>query len=535
MSLDLTKYKEIGTPLGDEINNDSQVFKVFNEEENKYYALKKILIKQPEDLINIKKEVEIMSEFNSKNIVKYYGSSKINNIFYILMEYIEGQNLRQFINDFEKKHPHECFDETIIYKIITQICSIIELIHRKNIIHRDLKPQNIIINKNIEIKIIDFGISKKFENNKIIEVTENRAGTYRYRAPEITNKKEYNKKSDIYPIGCIMYDLFFLSDYYSDKFEKIKKIDADYSPEWQTLMDNMLQAKNAQRFDINEVIDFINKNFQKEKIFIKDFNRKYGFQISDTNMEKISIQYIYTRSEALTLLSDLSFNQLKELCLVGNGISNINALKNINTDKLEILDLFRNEISDIKIFNEVKLNKLKLLNLGQNRISDINLLEFAKFNELTELNLSWNDISDINIKENVKFNKLEILDLSYNNISNIDFIEKLNFFKLKKLDLSGNKKFDNNKLKEKTNTPIYTNIELNSKDNHQFNSFKIEVLFEVISKIDNIFQFEDILDLINIKKIKKKSDVHYKGYCSLLKKIFETITKKEINSLKNKI
>ena len=68
-------------------------------------------------------------------------------------------------------------------------------------------------------------------------------------------------------------------------------------------------------------------------------------------MEKISIQYIYTRSEALTLLSDLSFNQLKELCLVGNGISNINALKNINTDKLEILDLFRNEISDIKIFN----------------------------------------------------------------------------------------------------------------------------------------------------------------------------------------
>ena len=527
MSLDLKKYKEIGV-LGE--GDNTQVFKVFNEEENKYYALKKILIVNPEDFIKIKNEVEIFSQFNSKKIVKYYGSTKIDNNFYILMEYVEGQSLEEFIKDYKDKAQY--LDEVIIYKIIAQICSAVELIHSKDIVHRDLKPLNIIINKNNEIKIIDFGISKKIEKNINFKITKNQAGSHRYYAPEIEEDGKFNKKSDIYSFGLIMYNLFTLSHYNSKNCSI--EISNFYCPEWQELMKNMLLQAYDKRFDIEEVIDFINKNLLKEKIFIKDFNTNYGLQIADINVEKISIKYIYIQHQAITLLSSIAFSQLKELSLVGNGITNINALKNINTDKLEILNLFSNEISDIKVFNEVKLNKLKILNLGQNRISDINLLVFTKFNELTELNLSRNEISDINILENVKFNKLEILDLSYNNISNTYFLEKMSFQGLKKLDLSYNKIKDNNILREQTNIPIYINMEFNSKDTPQSDSFKIlEFLFEMIEKIDNIFQFEDILDLINIAAIKKKTYGRGKGYFFLLKKVFETITKKQINSLKD--
>ena len=140
---------------------------------------------------NIKNEANILSKFNCDNIVKYYDSDLVKDKFYILMEYCDGQNLRDFIN----KNNNELIEENILYNIIKKICLGIKEIHGKNIIHRDLKPENIFINDNMNIKIGDFGISK--QSNNTYALTTKKVASINYASPEIL-KKEYIMKNRIY-------------------------------------------------------------------------------------------------------------------------------------------------------------------------------------------------------------------------------------------------------------------------------------------------------------------------------------------------
>ena len=92
------------------------------------------------------------------------------------------------------------------------------------IVHRDLKPENIFMNKNMNIKIGDFGISKQLSSYKTHTLTKKKLGSEYYAAPEILIKGIYNEKSDIYSLGCIIYELFNLNIYYKDLiWRKIKK------------------------------------------------------------------------------------------------------------------------------------------------------------------------------------------------------------------------------------------------------------------------------------------------------------------------
>ena len=164
------KFEEIK-----ELGNDGfgRVIKVLNKLDNKYYALKEILIREEteNDIKNYQKEADILSKFNCENIVKYYDSFNENEKFYILMEYCDGQNLKEFIN----KNNDAKIEENILYNIIIQICLGIKEIHKMKIIHRDLKPENIFINENMNIKIGDFGISKQL--NKEYSITINKLGS----------------------------------------------------------------------------------------------------------------------------------------------------------------------------------------------------------------------------------------------------------------------------------------------------------------------------------------------------------------------
>ena len=149
------------------------------------------------------------------------------------MEYCNGKNLRSFID----KNMNNCtlIQENILSNIISQLCTGIKEIHNKKIIHRDLKPENIFLNDDMNIKIGDFGISKQLDSFKTHIITKNRAGTDYYIAPEIINDGTFNEKSDIYSLGCIIYELFTLNIYYKNKFmDKIKKIDSSiYNNKWQ--------------------------------------------------------------------------------------------------------------------------------------------------------------------------------------------------------------------------------------------------------------------------------------------------------------
>ena len=201
-----------------------KVVQVLSKSGNQPYAIKVIPIKgeSKEKIKAFHKEADILSKFNCNNIVKYYDSSKDGNNIYILMELCNGKNLRSFID----KNMNDCtlIQENILSNIISQLCHGIKEIHDKKIIHRDLKPDNIFINNDMVIKIGDFGISKQFNSYKTYTLTTKKLGTEYYAAPEIIDDGAYNEKSDIWSLGCIIYELFNLSIYYNDKFmNEIKK------------------------------------------------------------------------------------------------------------------------------------------------------------------------------------------------------------------------------------------------------------------------------------------------------------------------
>ena len=154
-----------------------RVIKVLNKSDNKYYAIKEIETKdnKKEIIKEFENEVNILSKFDCNNIIKYYDSCRYayKNKFCILMEYCEGQNLKDFINKYRNKN--ELIDDKILYTIIKKLCICIKEIHNKKIIHRDLKPENIFINDNMDIKIGDFGISKLFSSNKAYYETKDKA------------------------------------------------------------------------------------------------------------------------------------------------------------------------------------------------------------------------------------------------------------------------------------------------------------------------------------------------------------------------
>ena len=133
--------------------------------------------------------------FNILNHLK-----KIDN-FYIVMEYCDKGDLNSFIK--ERKEQNNFLPEDEIWKIFIQISIGIGLIHQNKIIHRDLKPLNIFLTIKGGKKIGDFGVSKLLKNQKKANTF---VGTLYYISPEMINNS-YDYKSDIWSLGCILYEL----------------------------------------------------------------------------------------------------------------------------------------------------------------------------------------------------------------------------------------------------------------------------------------------------------------------------------------
>ena len=124
------------------------------------------------------------------------------------------------------------------------------------------------MNENKDIKIGDFGISKQYNPNKEYTNTIFKVGSVKYMAPEILINGKYNLKSDMYSLGCIIYELFNLSKYYDDKeLNQIKTIDSNiYNYKWQKIINSLLQRDYNKRMNINEICDILNEMVYKNII-----------------------------------------------------------------------------------------------------------------------------------------------------------------------------------------------------------------------------------------------------------------------------
>ena len=167
------------------------------------YAMKelsksKIKINKQEE--HSKSERDLMIELTSPFIVNIKFAFQDETKLYIVSEFLQGGDMF-----YHMHHSTINFTESTVKFYIIELILAIEFLHENNVIYRDLKPENILMNSEGHIKISDFGLSKKLENQKDKAYTL--CGTLQYLAPEILKNKGYDKSVDWWSLGCIYYEM----------------------------------------------------------------------------------------------------------------------------------------------------------------------------------------------------------------------------------------------------------------------------------------------------------------------------------------
>ncbi|WP_394185536.1 Stk1 family PASTA domain-containing Ser/Thr kinase [Metabacillus halosaccharovorans] len=147
-----------------------------------------------------RREAQSATSLAHPNIVSIYDVGEEDGIYYIVMEYVEGQTLKQYIQQFAPVHPRKAVS------IMVQIASAIQHAHDNQIIHRDIKPHNILIDHHGNVKVTDFGIAMALSATTITQ-TNSVLGSVHYLSPEQARGGLANKKSDIYSIGIVFFEL----------------------------------------------------------------------------------------------------------------------------------------------------------------------------------------------------------------------------------------------------------------------------------------------------------------------------------------
>lgn len=166
------------------------------------------------------REITILRELQHPNIIELKDVICNNNKLYLLFEFAE-YDLRKYLEEFE----HKILEEETIKSFLYQILDALAYCHSKKIIHRDLKPQNILLTKNLKIKIGDFGLARVFSIP--IRPYTKEVLTLWYRAPELLlGINEYSTPVDIWSVGCIFAELVIKKPLFKGdcEFEQIMKI-----------------------------------------------------------------------------------------------------------------------------------------------------------------------------------------------------------------------------------------------------------------------------------------------------------------------
>lgn len=180
-----------------------RVYKATDKELNTSVAIKVIRPKYSSDwgFINrFKKETLLARSISHDNVIRIHDIGDIEDVKYISMDYIDGENLKELIRTSGK------FSVETAIKITRQICEALKAAHTKGIVHRDLKPQNIMVDKSGRSYVMDFGLAqaKRVQDERMAGAIY---GTPQYTSPEQAKGEEADERSDIYAVGAILYEM----------------------------------------------------------------------------------------------------------------------------------------------------------------------------------------------------------------------------------------------------------------------------------------------------------------------------------------
>ena len=411
--------------------------------------LEKSKIKTNEELERINQEINSLKEINHLNIIDLYEILEDEKNYYLILEYMTGGELFSYIIKNER------LNEEITSYFLYQIIKGIQIMHEKKICHRDLKPENILLdNENQIIKISDFGLSKKYNNNLL----STQCGSICYTSPEIIKGLKYNGlKSDIWSCGILLFAMIFGYLPFDDKndeilYSKIINCNIEFndnyfiSSQCKDLILKMLNPNPDKRIDINDILNHPFLVFGKQKYDkVKSIYENFDENLIINYMEN----YLRIDNNNNNILNNIKENKY-------NNITTIYKLlkKKIIKDGIELRNNYI--LSDKKnILNQNDKN-----NTAKNITNSISSSANSMMNELNEV------IKDVQKNNGLIINNLNV-NMINNTIKNINIIDKNNnnfnitnnenknrinnFFKAKK-QIFDNKKDKSNR--PKTITPI---------------------------------------------------------------------------------
>lgn len=183
------------------------VFKARQPHLDRWVALKLLpdkLARDPQFAERFNREGRVLAKLNHPNIVSVYDFGKADEFYYLLMEYVDGVNLRQAMQA-GRFTPQEAL------VIVPKICEALQYAHEQGVLHRDIKPENILLDAKGRVKIADFGIAKLVgEDRPEVTLTGTGAtlGTPHYMAPEqLESPNQVDHRADIYSLGVVFYEM----------------------------------------------------------------------------------------------------------------------------------------------------------------------------------------------------------------------------------------------------------------------------------------------------------------------------------------
>ena len=331
---DFKKEKVIGK------GSFGSVYLVRRLADNKIYALKTVNLdklnkKEQENSVN---EVRILASIKNQFVIGYKEAflDDSNNTLNIVMEYADDGDLQSKIR--KMRHEGGFFKESLIWEYAIQMIKGLKALHDKKIMHRDLKSANIFLfKKNHLCKLGDMNVSKVIKDKVLLTQT----GTPYYASPEVWRDESYSYKSDLWSIGCVIYELCeqhppFLGKNLDELFEEVckgkpKRINRIYSDElWKMIM-MLLQTDVEKRVDCDS---FLNNKLIKDKIAEIKMNQKIDLNQKNDNKEN--------NNNNVTLLNTIKFDNLKDLKNqlpstknYENILLNENNKENININKMK--------------------------------------------------------------------------------------------------------------------------------------------------------------------------------------------------------